>query len=117
AVVAAAGRPSVFGSRRRPRLLPASLLLAVLTSTMVTVGLASFGARALPAAEHRRLANVANATIEIRGQVGTARADADARIIRSSISSALGGVPFGMLSGRWSDHFTLPNPHGAAQAP
>src|SRR5262249_42742785 len=102
---------------RSARLLPASLLLAVLTSTMVTVGLASFGARALPAAEHRRLANVANATIEIRGQVGTARADADARIIRSSISSALGGVPFGMLGGRWSDHFTLPKPRGAAQAP
>ena len=34
---------------RWARLLPASLLLSVLTSTMVTVGLASFGARALPA--------------------------------------------------------------------
>jgi hypothetical protein len=68
---------------RSARLLPASLLLAILTSTMVTVGLASFGARALPAAEHRRLANVSDATIEVSGQVGTARADADARGIRS----------------------------------
>jgi hypothetical protein len=102
---------------RSARLLPASLLLAILISTMVTVGLASFGARALPAAEHRRLANVSDATIEISGQVGPARADADARVIRSSVASALGGIRFGMLSGRWSDHFTLPKPRGETQAP
>ncbi len=102
---------------RSARLLPASLLLAILTSTMVTVGLASFGARALPAAEHRRLANVSDATIELSGQVGTARADADARVIRSSIASALGGVGFGMLSGRWSDQLTLPKSRGQIQAP
>jgi hypothetical protein len=102
---------------RSARLLPASLLLAILTSTMVTVGLASFGARALPAAEHRRLANVSDATIEVSGQVGTARADADARVIRSSVASALGGVGFGMLSGRWSDQLTLPKSRGQIQAP
>src|SRR6516165_2660118 len=84
---------------------------------MVTVGLAGFGAKALPAAEHRRLANVSDATIEISGQVGTARADADARTIRSSIASALGGVGFGMLAGRWSDQLTLPKSHGQTQAP
>src|SRR5262249_10309774 len=77
------GRPrggrasSVLRRLRSARLLPASLLLVILTSTMITVGLASFGARALPAAEHRRLANVSDATIEISGQVGTARANAD----------------------------------------
>jgi hypothetical protein len=102
---------------RSARLLPASLLLAILTSTMVTVGLASFGARALPAAEHRRLAGVSDATIEVSGQVGTARADADARVIRSSVASALGGVGFGMLSARWSDQFTLPKSRGQIQAP
>ncbi|MBO0814289.1 MAG: hypothetical protein J2P30_03935, partial [Actinobacteria bacterium] len=102
---------------RSARLLPASLLLAILTSTMVTVGLASFGARALPAAEHRRLASVSDATIELSGQVGTARADADTRVIRSSVASALGGVGFGMLSGRWSDQLTLPKSRGEAQAP
>ena len=48
---------------RWARLLPASLLLSVLTSTMVTVGLASFGAQALPAAEHRRLAQGADLAI------------------------------------------------------
>ena len=37
-------------------LVPASLLLAVLTSVTVTTALASFGARALPAAAHQRLA-------------------------------------------------------------
>src|SRR6516164_8935882 len=102
---------------RSARLLPASLLLSVLTSTMVTVGLASFGARALPAAEHRRLAHVSDTTIEISGQVAAARADADARVIRSSVASALGGVGFGMLSGRWSDQLTLPKSRGEIQAP
>jgi hypothetical protein len=102
---------------RSARLLPASLLLAILTSTMVTVGLASFGARALPAAEHRRLANVSGATIEISGQVGTDRADADARVIRFSVAAALGRVGFGMLSARWSDQFTLPKSRGQIQAP
>jgi hypothetical protein len=99
------------------RLLPASLLVAVLASTMVTVALASFGARALPAAEHRRLANVADATIGISGQIGTARADADAKVIRASISSALRHTGFEMLSGRWSDQFALPKPRGYSEAP
>jgi hypothetical protein len=102
---------------RWARLLPVSLLLAVLASTMVTVALASFGTRALPAAEHRRLANVADATIEISGQIGTARAAADAKVIRASISSALGHTGFQMLSGRWSDQLALPKPRGASQAP
>jgi hypothetical protein len=35
-------------------LLPASLLFAILTSVAVTTALAGFGARALPAAAHRR---------------------------------------------------------------
>ena len=107
----------VLRRMRWARLLPASLLLAVLASTMVTVALASFGARALPAAEHRRLANVANATIEISGQIGTARADADAKVIRASISAALGHTGFQMLSGRWSDQLALPRPRGKSQAP
>src|SRR5215472_5554661 len=118
AVMARGARASfVLRRLRSARLLPASLLLAIVTSTMVTVGLASFGARALPAAEHQRLASVSDATIEISGQVGAARADADARVIRSSIASALGGVGFGMLSGRWSDQFTLPKSRGKLQTP
>ena len=84
---------------RSARLLPASLLLAIVTSTMVTVGLASFGARALPAELDRRVRHVGQ-TLVLGGQVGAARANADARVIRSSIASALGGVGFGMLSGR-----------------
>ena len=99
------------------RLLPASLLLAILTSTMVTVALASFGARALPAAEHRRLANLADATIELSGQIGTARADADAKVIRASIAGALGHTGFQMISGRWSDPLALPRVRGQSQAP
>src|SRR5579863_1612897 len=99
------------------RLLPASLLLAVLTSTMVTVALAGFGTRALPAAEHRRLANLADATIELSGQIGTARADADAKVIRASIAGALGRTGFRMISGRWSDQLALPGASGKSQAP
>jgi FtsX-like permease family len=118
AVKARGARASfVLRRLRSARLLPASLLLAVLTSTMVTVGLAGFGARALPAAEHRRLANVSDATIQISGQVGAARADADTRVIHSSVASALGGVGFAMLSGRWSDQLTLPKSRGEIQAP
>src|SRR5215470_8067071 len=118
AVTARGARVSFVLRRLRwARLLPASLLLAILTSTTVTVGLASFGARALPAAEHRRLASVSGATIEVSGQVGTGRADADTRVIRSSVASALGMVGFGMLSGRWSDQLTLPRPRGEIQTP
>jgi hypothetical protein len=99
------------------RLLPASLLLAVLASTMVTVALASFGTRGLPLAEHRRLANVSDAAIEISGQIGTAKADADAKVIRASISPALGHTGFQMFSGRWADPLALPKPRGSSQAP
>jgi FtsX-like permease family protein len=102
---------------RWARLLPVSLLLAILTATMVTVALASFGARALPAAVHQRLANVADATIEISGQVGTARADADAKAIHASIAAVLGHTGFRMFSGRWSDQLTLPRPGGQGQPP
>ena len=107
----------VLRRMRWARLLPVSLLLAVLASTMVTVALASFGTRALPVAEHRRLSNVADATIEISGQIGTARADADAKVIRASISRALGHPGFQMLSGRWSDQLSLPKSPGQTQAP
>ena len=56
----ARGSQPVRGARgsfvlRRARsapLLPVSLLLAVLTSVLVTTALASFGSRALPAAAH-----------------------------------------------------------------
>jgi hypothetical protein len=84
---------------------------------MVTVALASFGTRALPVAEHRRLANVSDAAIEISGQIGTAKANADAKVIRASITSALGHTGFQMLSGRWSDQLALPKPRGVSQAP
>jgi hypothetical protein len=60
---------------------------------------------------------VSDATIQLSGHVGAVRADADARVIRSSIASALGGVGFGMLSGRWSDQLTLPKSRGELQTP
>lgn len=91
-------------------LLPASLLLVVLTSVIVTTALASFGSRALPAAAHKRLAISTATTIQISGQIGAAKARGDQRVIRAEARAALGPIPFTLLAGRWSDSFTLPGP-------
>jgi hypothetical protein len=93
-------------------LLPASLLLAVLTSVIVTTALANFGARALPTVAHQRLATTRAATVQVSGQIDDARARADLPVIRSSMRSALGAVPFTVLSGRWSDQLALPAASG-----
>ena len=123
----AAARPGGSGAARGSRvrfvlrrtrsapLLPASLLLAVLVSVTVTTGLAGFAGRALPAAAHARLARAPATPIQISGQFGAVRARADESVIRSSVRSALGGVPFTLASGRWSDQLALPAPHGASQ--
>src|SRR5258708_15258555 len=108
----AAARPGGSGAARGSRvqfvlrrtgsapLLPASLLLAILVSVTVTTGLAGFAGRALPAAAHARLARAPATPIQISGQFGVAPAGADESVIRSSIRSALGGVPFTLASGR-----------------
>jgi hypothetical protein len=98
-------------------LVPASLLLAVLTSVTVTTALASFGARALPAAAHKRLAGSPATTILVTGQIGAARASADQHVIGTATRSALGTVPFTLASGRWSDQLTLPAAHRGNQVP
>ncbi len=125
----AAARPGGSGAARGSRvqfvlrrtgsapLLPASLLLAILVSVTVTTGLAGFAGRALPAAAHARLARAPATPIQISGQFGAARARADESVIRSSARSALGGVPFTLAAGRWSDQLALPSPHGASQPP
>jgi hypothetical protein len=93
-VAARAGRSQkVRGVRasfvlRRTRfapLLPASLLLAVLTSVIVTTALASFGARALSAAVHKRLAIAPGTSIQVSGQIDAATASADMPVIRSAM--------------------------------
>src|ERR1700722_15155564 len=128
-VRAVAARPDGSGAARGSRvqfvlrrtrsapLLPASLLLAILVSVTVTTGLAGFAGRALPAAAHAQLARDPATTIQISGQFGAARARADESAIRSSARSALGGVPFTLATGRWSDQLALPTPHGASQPP
>jgi hypothetical protein len=121
----AGGGPKVPGARssfvlRRmgfARLLPASLLLAILTATIVTTALASFSIRALPEALHRRLDRTEDTSIQVSGQIGTARASADTPVIAALIRSALGRVPVAMVSGRWSDQLALPKPHGASLPP
>src|SRR3984957_10581932 len=119
------GSGAVRGSRvqfvlRRTRsapLLPASLLLAILVSVTVTTGLAGFAGRALPAAAHARLARAPATPIQISGQFGAARARADESVIRSSVRSALGSVPFTLATGHWSDQLALPTRHGTSQPP
>ena len=121
----AGGGPKVYGARssfvlRRmgfARLLPASLLLAVLTATIVTTALASFSIRALPEALHRRLDRTQDTSIQVRGQIGAAKASADTPVITGLIRSALGRVPFTAVSGRWSDQLALSKPHGGSQPP
>ncbi len=107
----------VLRRTRSAPLLPASLLLAILVSVTVTTGLAGFAARALPAAVHHRLARAPATPIVVSGQIGAARARADQPVIRASIRSALGSVPFTLASGRWSDQLALPAPHGSSQPP
>lgn len=125
----AATRPGGSGAARGSRvqfvlrrtrsapLLPASLLLVILVSVTVTTGLTGFAGRALPAAAHAQLAHATATSIQISGQFGVARARADESVIHSSVRSALGGVPFTLATGRWSDQLALPAPHGASQPP
>lgn len=84
----------VLRRTRSAPLLPASLLLAILIAVTVTTGLASFGARGLPAAVHQRLATAPATPVVVSGQIGGARARADQAVIAASIRSALGPVPF-----------------------
>jgi hypothetical protein len=89
-------------------LLPVSLLLAVLTSVLVTIALASFATRALPAAARQLLARSPASTIQVSGQLTAAQASADQPVIRAAVHSALGRVPFTLTSARWSDQLALP---------
>jgi hypothetical protein len=96
------------------RVLVASLGIVIVFSVAITTALAGFGARALPEAVHQRLARAASTSAAMSGQVGAARASADTRVIDSLFRSALGGVPFTMITGRWSDGLALPRPRGSA---
>jgi hypothetical protein len=109
--------PFVLRRLGSARLLPASLLLAVFTSVAVTTALAGFGSRALPSAVHRRLASEPGISVLISGQIGASRASTDTQVIRSSLSSALGAVPFTLVGGRWSDQLALPRRHGQGTVP
>jgi hypothetical protein len=98
----------VLRRARSAPLLPVSLLLAVLTSVLVTTALASFATRALPAAARQLLARSPATTIQVSGQLTAAQASADQPVIRAAVHSALGRVPFTLTSARWSDQLALP---------
>ena len=108
-----AGASFVLARAGSSRLLAASLGLVIVFSVAVTTALAGFGASALPEAVHQRLASAASTSAAISGQVGAARADADTPVIDSLFRSALGGVPFTLITGRWSDGMALPRPRGS----
>jgi hypothetical protein len=97
--------------------LAASAGFAVVLSVAITTALAGFGARALPEAAHQRLARARGISVAISGQVGAARASADTRVIDSLFRSALGGVPFTLTTGRWSDDLALPPPRNGRITP
>ena len=108
------GAAFVLARAGSSRVLAASLGLAIVFSVAITTALTGFGARALPEAVHQRLARAAGTSAAISGQVGAARASADTRVIDSLFRSALGGVPFTMVMGRWSDGLALPQPRGSS---
>jgi FtsX-like permease family protein len=107
------GASFVLARAGSSRLLAASLGLSIVFSVAVTTALAGFGASALPEAVHQRLASAASTSAAISGQVGAAKAGADTRVIDSLFRSALGGVPFTLSTGRWSDGMALPRPRGS----
>ena len=107
------GASFVLARAGSSRLLAASLGLVIVFSVAVTTALAGFGASALPEAVHQRLASAASTSAAISGQVGAAKADADTPVIDSLFRSALGGVPFTLVTGRWSDGMALPRPRGS----
>lgn len=96
------------------RVLAASLGLAVVFSVAVTTALVGFGTRALPEAVHQRLASAPGTSVAISGQMGAATANADTQVIDSLFRSALGGVPFTLVMGRWSDDLALPQPRSSS---
>jgi hypothetical protein len=98
-------------------LLSAGLGLALVLAVAVTTALAGFGAYALPEAVHQRLARAPGASVAINGQLGARRASADTRVIDSQFRSALGGVPFTLIMGRWSDDLALPQPRNSSTIP
>jgi hypothetical protein len=98
-------------------LLSAGLGLAVVLAVAVTTALAGFGARALPEAVHQRLAGAPGTSVAISGQLGAARASGDTRTIDSLFRSALGGVPFTLARGRWSDDLALPQQRNSSTIP
>jgi hypothetical protein len=108
------GASFVLARTGSSRVLVAGLGLAVVLSVAITTALAGFGARALPEAVHQRLARAPGTSVAISGQVGAARAEADTRVIDSLFRSALGGVPFTVVMGRWSDDLALPQPRNSS---
>jgi FtsX-like permease family len=99
------------------RLLPLSVLLTATASVAVITALATFGSAALPAAMHQRLAKVTGTTIQLSAQIDAARVTADTPVIGSTLHAALRDVPFTLLTGRWSDQFSLPRHHGSNAVP
>src|SRR5437016_4090090 len=112
------GSSAAFLLRRMAsaRFLLASLLLAILLSAVLTAALASFGARALPAAVSKRL-TAEQPVLDATAQIGAATAATATRVMGARLRWALPGVPLTMLRGLWSDPLVLPKPAGTVTVP
>src|SRR5258708_27761613 len=116
-MVRGAGAPFARGRMASARLLIGALLLAILLAGVATAALASFGARALPAAAHQRLGAIQQTTIGVVGQIGARQASTDTSAISMALHSALPDIPVTLLAAPWSRHLVLPPPTGTIGTP
>src|SRR5260370_33061370 len=106
-----------LGRMASARLLIGALLLAILPAAGATAALASFGARALPAAPHQRLGAIQQTTIGVVGQIGARQASTDTSAISMALPSPRPALPVTPLAGRLSRHLVPPRPTGTKCPP
>src|SRR5260370_23140626 len=97
--------------------LMGALLLAIRPAAVATAALASFGARALPAAAHQRLGAIQQTTIGAVGQIAAMQASTDTSAISMALHPALPDIPVTLLPRRCSSHPVLPPPTGTIRTP
>jgi hypothetical protein len=95
---------------RYSRVLLACILAAIVVITALVTALASFAARALPAAAKQQLTAARGTAIAVNLTSTPEQAGAADRLITSSMRQALPGAGFGLQRAQWSDPLNLPSP-------
>ena len=97
------------------------LLLGVLLSTLIAASLvaafAGFAATALPQAVSTELNNAAHKSVAISGAIDASLERTDDHVVRATLASAFGAVPFTVDHAVWSDPIGLPAARGAKTIP